>query len=63
MLIKDNLENYVIQKLLIVCENEQAKSKMLKYISLEFKNLKEISFGQKLINKIIMAYPQIRKYL
>ena len=62
-LIKDNFGNYVIQKLLIVCENEQAKSKMLKYISLEFKNLKEISFGQKLINKIIMAYPQIRKYL
>ena len=62
-LIKDNFGNYVIQKLLIVCTNEQIKNQILKYISFEFKKLRELSFGQKLINKIIMAYPQIRKYL
>ena len=60
-LIKDIFGNYVIQKLLIVCTNEQIRNQILEYIALEFKNLKEISFGPKLMNKIIMGYPQIRK--
>lgn len=62
-LIKDIFGNYVIQKLLIVCNNEQIRNQILGYIALEFKNLKEISFGPKLMNKMIIAYPQIRKYL
>ena len=62
-LVKDIFGNYVIQKLLIVCADEQIKNQILGYIALEFKNLKEISFGPKLMNKIIMAYPQIRNYL
>jgi len=62
-LIKDIFGNYVIQKLLIVCTNEQIRNQILGYIALEFKNLKEISFGPKLMNKMIIAYPQIRKYL
>ena len=59
-LIKDNFGNYVIQKLLIVCTNDEIKQKILGYIALEFNNLKSLPFGQKLMNKIIMAYPQIK---
>ena len=62
-LIKDIFGNYVIQKLLIVCTDESIKNQILGYISLEFKNLKEIPFGPKLMNKIHTAYPQIRKNL
>ena len=62
-LIKDIFGNYVIQKLLIVCTDESIKNQILGYISLEFKNLKEIPFGPKLMNKIYTAYPQIRKNL
>ena len=61
-LIKDIFGNYVIQKLLVVCTNEEIRNQILGYIALEFPNLKEISFGRKLMNKIIMAYPQIRNY-
>jgi hypothetical protein len=61
-LIKDIFGNYVIQKLLVVCTNEEIRNQILGYIALEFPNLKEISFGPKLMNKIIMAYPQIRNY-
>ena len=62
-LIKDIFGNYVIQKLLIVCYNEAKKEQILKYIALEFKNLKNLSYGQKLMNKIVLSFPQIRKYL
>ena len=59
-LIKDNFGNYVIQKLLIICSNDEIKKNILRYIALEFNNLKNLPFGQKLLNKIIMAYPQIK---
>ena len=58
-LIKDIFGNYVVQKLLIVCSNEEIKKNILRYITLEFNNLKNLPFGQKLMNKIITAYPQI----
>ena len=59
-LIKDKFGNYVIQKLLIICSNDEIKKNILRYIALEFNNLKNLPFGQKLLNKIIMAYPQIK---
>ena len=62
-LIKDIFGNYVIQKLLIVCPDEGIKNRILGYIALEFNNLKSLPFGPKLMNKIIMSYPQIRKNL
>ena len=62
-LIKDIFGNYVIQKLLIVCPNEEIRKQILGYIALEYNNLKNLSFGQKLMNKLIISYPQIRKYL
>ena len=62
-LIKDIFGNYVIQKLLIVCSNDEIKKQILGYIALEFNNLKNLSFGQKLMNKLIISYPEIKKYL
>ena len=62
-LTNDIFGNYVIQKLLIVCTNNDMKNQILGYIALEFKNLKNISFGPKLMDKIITAYPQIKQYL
>ena len=62
-LIKDIFGNYVIQKLLNVCPDEGIKNRILGYIALEFNNLKSLPFGPKLMNKIIMSYPQIRKNL
>ena len=62
-LIKDIFGNYVIQKLLNVCPDEGIKNRILGYIALEFNNLKSLPFGPKLMIKIIMSYPQIRKNL
>ena len=62
-LIKDIFGNYVIQKLLIVCTNDEIKEQILEYIAQEFSTLQNLSFGQKLINKLIVSYPQIKKYL
>ena len=62
-LIKDIFGNYVIQKLLIVCTNDEIKEQILRYIAMEFNNLKNLSFGQKLLNKLIISYPEIKKYL
>ena len=62
-LIKDIFGNYVIQKLLIVCTNDEIKEQILRYIAMEFNNLKNLSFGQKLMNKLIISYPEIKKYL
>ena len=62
-LIKDIFGNYVIQKLLIVCTNDEIRKQILRYIATEFNNLKNLSFGQKLMNKLIISYPEIKKYL
>ena len=62
-LIKDIFGNYVIQKLLIVCTNDEIRKQILRYIAMEFNNLKNLSFGQKLMNKLIISYPEIKKYL
>ena len=62
-LIKDIFGNYVIQKLLIVCSNDEIRNQILRYIAMEFNNLKNLSFGQKLMNKLIISYPDIKKYL
>ena len=62
-LIKDIFGNYVIQKLLIVCTNDEIKEQILENIAQEFNTLQNLSFGQKLINKLIVSYPQIKKYL
>ena len=62
-LTNDIFGNYVIQKLLAVCPNDQIRNQILKYVAIEFKNLKNIVFGPKLMDKIIRAYPQIQNYL
>ena len=62
-LIKDIFGNYVIQKLLIVCPNDNIRSHILGIIASEFNELTKVSFGNQLIKKLSMAYPELKVYL
>ena len=59
-LIKDIFGNYVIQKTLIVCEDDIIKTHLLNIISSEFGSLSNLPFGHKLIKKLAMTYPEIK---
>ncbi len=62
-LIKDIFGNYVIQKTLIVCDDDIIKSHILTIISSEFNALSNLPFGHKLIKKLAMTYPEIKNKL
>ena len=62
-LIKDIFGNYVIQKLLIVCQNDEIREHILTIIASEFNSLSNLSFGNKLIKKLTMTYPEIKNKL
>ena len=62
-LIKDMFGNYVIQKLLIVCVDDKIRNHILNIIASEFNALSNLSFGNKLIKKLMMAYPEIKSNL
>ena len=59
-LIKDIFGNYVIQKLLIVCPDDALRSHILGIISSEFNTLTQLSFGNKLIKKLLLTYPEFK---
>ena len=59
-LIKDMFGNYVIQKLLIVCNDDNIRNNILNVITSEFNSLRNLPFGNKLIKKLNMNYPQIK---
>ena len=59
-LIKNMFGNYVIQKLLIVCPDEDIRSHILTILASEFSALSSLPFGHKLIKKLIMTYPEIK---
>ena len=59
-LIKDMFGNYVIQKLLIVCTEDKIKKHILKIIASEFNELRNLPFGNKLIKKLKITYPEIK---
>jgi len=59
-LIKDIFGNYVIQKLLIVCSDDRIRSHILGIIASEFDELAKLSFGNKLIKKLSIFYPEIK---
>ena len=62
-LIKNLFGNYVIQKLLIVCADDKIRSHILSIIASEFNALSNLSFGNKLIKKLMQAYPEIKEKL
>ncbi len=55
-LILDPYGNYVVQKALIYCNNQQ-QYEMLKKISYLVNELKSINFGIKLYKKLTIKYP------
>ena len=59
-LIKDIFGNYVIQKLLIVCKNDEIREHILSIIISEYNALSNLPFGHKLIKKLTMTYPEIK---
>jgi len=61
-LVKDIFGNYVIQKLLIVCPDDRIRSHILGIIASEFNSLIQLPFGNKLIKKLSMAYPELKVY-
>ena len=61
-LIKDIFGNYVIQKLLMVCPDDKIRSHILEIIASEFNSLTQLSFGNQLIKKLSMAYPELKAY-
>ena len=59
-LIKDLFGNYVIQKLLIICPDNVIRNHILGIIASEFNALTKLSFGHKLIKKLLLTYPEIK---
>ena len=57
-LILDDHGNYVIQKVL-QCANDKIKEKILKIIFTLIPKIKEVSFGERLLNRLLSSYPQL----
>ena len=57
-LILDDHGNYVIQKVL-QCANDKIKEKILKIIFVLIPKIKEVSFGERLLNRLLSSYPQL----
>ena len=58
-LIMDEHGNYVFQKVLNYC-NEEKKNEILNLIIPLFNKLKDLSFGEKIIVKLILSYPELK---
>ncbi len=58
-LIMDEHGNYVFQKVLNYC-NEEKKNEILNLIIPLFNKLKDLSFGGKIIGKLILSYPELK---
>ena len=67
MVIRDLIKNmfgiYVILKLLTVCPDDKIRSHILSIIASKFNVLSYLSFRNKLIKKLIQAYPEIKAKL
>ena len=50
----------MIQKLLIVCPDDALRSHILGIIASEFNSLTQLSFGNKLIKKLLLTYPEFK---
>ena len=61
-LILNPYGNYIIQKALCVCDNNQYEF-ILKILAENIKEIKKINFGIKLISKLICAHPKINNFI
>ena len=57
-LILDEHGNYVIQKVL-ACADLKTQTEMLKYITPVINQLKTLNFGERIINRLVLTYPQL----
>ena len=57
-LILDEHGNYVIQKVL-ACADLKTQNEMLKYITPVINQLKTLNFGERIINRLVLTYPQL----
>ena len=48
--------------MLIVCPDDRIRSHILGIIASEFNSLIQLPFGNKLIKKLSMAYPELKVY-
>ena len=55
-LMLDEHGNYIVQKVISVC-NDDEKKYIFKNINKMYFNLKNLHFGEKVINKLIVQYP------
>jgi hypothetical protein len=61
-LITNPFGNYIIQKALCVCDNKSYEY-LLKVIGNNFSEIKKLSFGFKLISKLVSTHPKLSRYL
>ena len=62
-LLTDKYGNYIIQKVLSVCDNKQIFIGILSIIGKNIQEIKNTSFGKKLIGKLISKYPYLNEMI
>ena len=62
-LLTDKYGNYIIQKILSVCNNKQIFIGILSIIAKNIHEIKSTSFGKKLIGKLISKYPYLNEMI
>lgn len=60
-LLLNNYGNYVVQKALAVAKDRNYFS-MISIIGSNLESLRYVTFGTKLINKLISTYPELQQY-
>ena len=61
-LLKDMYGNYVLQKTLSMIQDTKKKQFFLQIVGSELGNLQYLPFGPKLIKKLILSFPELKKY-
>ena len=61
-LLKDMYGNYVLQKTLSMIQDSKKKQFFLQIVGSELGNLQYLPFGPKLIKKLVLSFPELKKY-
>ena len=61
-LLKDMYGNYVLQKTLSMIQDIKKKQNFLQIVGSELPNLQYLPFGPKLIKKLVLSFPELKKY-
>ena len=61
-LLKDMYGNYVLQKTLSMIQDQKKKQNFLQIVGSELPNLQYLPFGPKLIKKLVLSFPELKKY-